>query len=492
MTEIRKDVLDANQDQTITSLQESFRNVFALLSEIVDRGSLEQQLTAAQALGLIARGSEELLIVYQAVYPDEPQELTAPAEQQSSTQTHETALHLVHPETGSSEHEEDVAQPKDASVTKEDEPAIPLADPSEEDVAQPGTMPDALPGRVPVESDTAPAPIPADDLHEPAQAEVKHPSEASPVDEEGFTAKQRAVLDFLQNNSEREIRVAELVEDYMQHFPSTNSIAAGQAVRKAISKIMAHPDYAGRLTTNDRKTVARRYVYAETPNNENVPPASSTDESAPTDSVPQDANEHVLPPALESVNSDASVPEQNHSDQPSTTVQPEESLPPAIIADAESSTETTASVLEIFKASVDTAKLPEGFVPITQYGIGYVVGEDGKKTIYLKDTPHLLKGVALHIFEHLVAKNTGEAEFVSLKEEIEQHLGYSIATKNFMTAINDLEKRFANNEKGFFSEQRRIDGTNYRYIGVRGLLSNEQSEELQDFLAPGSEELRQA
>lgn len=494
MTEIRKDLPEVGKsDATINVLQTSFQSAFALLGEIVDQGSLEQQLIAARALGKIARGSQELLGAYQAVFPDEQQERIVPAELPSSTVAHETALHIVPAEASDIEDEEQTAPLSDVSVRDEDEAIIPLADTREEDVVQNTTMLDTHPEPVRVESDTIPESIPAEVTHTPIQTKAKHPSEASPVDEEGFTEKERLILTYLQNNGELEVRSAELVSHYMQHFSCANERAARQAVGKAIRTIKAHPDYVDKLKAQGN-TVARRYVYLENPSSENTQLAGSADEKTPTDllPLPQGTDKQASPPVLERIDNDAFVLEQNQSVHPASTVQPEESAPPVNTTEAESSTDTNESIIEKFTASVDSAKLPEGFVPLTQYGIGYVVGENGKKTLYLKDTPHLLKGVALNIFEHLLTSSTGEAEYVTLKKDIEKQLGYEISIKNFNTAVHDLEKRFANNNDGFFSELRVMNKVHYRYIGVRGLLNDEQREEIQHFLAPSSEELHQS
>lgn len=484
MSEIREGLPGlGNEDATVDVLQTSLRSAYALLGEIVDQGPLGQQLNAARALGKIARGSQELLSAYLAIFPNEPQEWSSPSEGQSHTPTHEAILHMVTPQAESFD-EPDTTEASSSTVSDEETVV--------EDVAQNTTVLDALPESVPVESDTVPEPISADEMLIATKIEGKGPTRAIPVDEEGFTKKQRTVLTYLQTNNGQKVRVEGIVEDYMQHFPGTSVDASRQAVRKTLDKIRAHPKYADKLTGTGN-TSLRRYVYIEqadakdsifTDDTEGVLPANpeTVPQEAETESVPAPLLNHQLPRQEET------KPTSLHG-----TDQSEDPKPAINAYDAETQDETNRNknVIEVFKNSVDTAELPAGFVPITQFGIGYVIGENGKKTLYLKDTPHLLKGVALYIFEQLIASRTGEAEFISLKQDIEKLHGHDISIKNFTTAISDLEKRFANNHEGFFSELKLIDKTHFRFIGIRGLLVNEQREEIQRFLAPGSDELHQ-
>ena len=195
--------------------------------------------------------------------------------------------------------------------------------------------------------------------------------------------------------------------------------------------------------------------------------SSETEEaaSAPTEAVEQiQATEDETPAgAVAVVDSEAASTPEDHQ--------------------AEHVEEPVSQVLAAFQQAIGDERLPEQFMPLTSTGVGYTEDENGKRTYYCANKPQYIHGLAKDTFELLLERPQGEIDFEQLRQKLAEKTGRPIDINPLNRALTDLEHRFGHGG-GYYSTIRKVGDVNYRYVGLRGILTEEERGEVQAFLAP--------
>lgn len=189
-----------------------------------------------------------------------------------------------------------------------------------------------------------------------------------------------------------------------------------------------------------------------------------------------------LPSLTSEVN--ATLPTESTEQSDATT---EQVVPPITVEEDAVDEEPVSQVVLAFQKALGDETLPDKFIPLTISGVGYTEDEDGKRTYYLVNKPQYMNGLAKEILELLLQRQQGEIDFELLRQKLAETSGRIIEINPINRALEDLEKRLGRGG-GFYSTVRKVGDVGYRYIGIRGILTEEERGELQSFLAPRGEE----
>ncbi len=314
----------------------------------------------------------------------------------------------------------------------------------------------------------------------------------------------RLALYLAQKGSFYRSDVQELMLDEDEVLGDIAEGAMGMRIKNALNKLERDPLFAGKIQPVQRPKRRIEYVFTDyalsevdqtTP--EPVEPVNpdalveaarelqaalpSTSETDLTTAVPAEP-EAADDASAEAVEQHLSPEAEPSVDIPADTAGIYEETPePDVEADA-ADEELGSQVVLAFQKAVGDETLPEQFMPLTSTGVGYTEDENGKRTYYLANQPQYIHGLAKDTFELLLERPQGEIDFELLRQKLAEKTGRTIDINPLNRALTDLEHRFGRSG-GFFSTPRKVGEMYYRYVGIRGILTEEERGEVEDFLA---------